>query len=99
MIGAGVGFAGAGSGNTIGNNVEASVRDSATVTTTGSGGVSVEAQDTPTIDAIAGALGLTVGNLGLIGFGLSAGNAYASNSITDHVLAYVDQATMARLAA
>ena len=53
MIGAGVGFAGAGSGNTIGNNVEASVRDGATVTTTGSGGVSVEAQDTPTIDAIA----------------------------------------------
>ena len=94
VIGAGVGFAGAGSGNTIGNNVEASVRDGATVTTTGSGGVSVEAQDTPTIDAIAGALGLTVGNLGLIGFGLSAGNAYASNSITDHVLAYVDQATI-----
>ena len=86
--GVGVGLAGAGSGNTIKNNVEAYADLGASLTTVGSGDITLSADDTPVIVANAGGVGIGVGVSGDgVGAGASLGVAAAVNDVEDKVYA------------
>ncbi|MCA9138153.1 MAG: hypothetical protein KDB00_15385, partial [Planctomycetales bacterium] len=86
--GIGVGAAGAGSGNTIRNQVEASLRDGANVETT-TGSVALSATDDSSIYADGGAIGLAVAAGGAAGVGVSLGVGYASNLVENQVRALI----------
>jgi len=94
VAGVAVGGAGAGSGNTIADDVEAYITHGATVTTNSAGDVSVEAADNPSIFAVGGAAAITGDGAGVVGVGVSAGNAYSTNDVADPVKAYISQSTV-----
>jgi hypothetical protein len=86
--------AGAGSGNTITNTVSATIENGSTVTTTGSGDVSLLATDDSTIGAIAGAVSLAASFSKSTSANLSFGASAAVNEITNTVEAGVDDSTV-----
>ncbi len=79
--------------NTVNNKVKAYLADSAQVTTTTSGDVSLTATDSPNLEAItvAASVGLSAG-LGAVTLTLSA--AVANNDVADTVEAYSDDSTI-----
>ncbi len=85
--GAGAG-AGAGSGNTVSDSVTATIVNSSSVTTT-AGAITLEADDTPTIEAASGALSFA-GAFGASGVAGSIGVSASNNEISDTDEAYVD---------
>ncbi len=89
-VGIGVGAAGAGSGNTVMNHVCAYIQGGSSVSTVTSGDVSVIANDSSSIQAIAGGLGVGVGAGAAVGGAGSLGVAAANNDIEDKVKAHVD---------
>ena len=88
--GLGLGAAGAGSGNTVMNHVYAYIQGNSNVTTNSHGDVVLMANDTSSIEAIAGGLGVGVGVGAGAGTGASLGAAAANNDIENTVKAYVD---------
>ncbi len=80
----GVGAAGA--YNSIGNTTEAYIGDSATSVTASSGDVLVTATSTPTIETIAGALG--------VGDAVGLAGSVAINLMTNNTQAYISAATV-----
>ncbi len=95
FLGVGVAAAGAGSGNTVSNNVYANISGNSTVKTLNAGDVIVTATDSSSIEAIAGGLAVGIGiGLELAGLGASLGVAAASNNIENNVKAYVDSSVV-----
>jgi len=87
--------AGAGSGNTIKNTIEAAIKNGSTVTTTGTGAVKLTATDASTIIADAGGVGIAVGASGQgTGAALSIGVSIADNLIENNTKAYIDGSTV-----
>ena len=83
--------AGAGSGNTIRNTIEAAIKNGSTVTTTGTGEVSLSAMDASTIIADAGGVAIAVGASGQeTGGAVSIGVSIADNVIENQAKAYID---------
>ena len=78
--------AGAGSGDTVGDNVWAYI-DTSTVSANGT--ITLSATDSPTIQTIAGALGVGV-SVGASGVGASVGISVAVNNEMDNVKAYIN---------
>ena len=81
--------------NTIGNTVQASIRNGSRVTSTGDGGLSLSAEDASTIhtDAIGASISIGAssgGNAGAIAIGISV----SLNDIDNDVLAQVDQSSV-----
>ncbi len=98
----GISAAGAGAGavstNTISNVVSASIKDGTSVEQLGDGNVTVQALDSASIDASAdgGALALGAAGLG-IGVGLAVGASVAVNSISDQVVADIDDSSVSTI--
>ena len=91
--GQGIGLAGAGTGNTITNTVEAYLRGGVNAQA-GSGGVSISATDASRITANGGGLGIgVITGDGGSSTGVSLGAAIAINSISNTVLAFIDDST------
>ena len=88
----GVGGAGAGSGNTIGDDVEASISSGAIVVATG-GDITLNAADTSVIDANGGGVAIHISGGGGAGIAASLGVAYAMNDITNTVKAFIDSSS------
>jgi hypothetical protein len=87
--------AGAGSGNTIRNTIEAAIKNGSTVTTTGTGAVLLTATDASTIVADAGGVGIAVGASSQgTGGSLSVGVSIADNLIENKAKAYIDGSTV-----
>jgi len=87
--------AGAGSGNTIRNTIEAAIKNGSTVTTTGTGEVSLSAMDASTIIADAGGVAIAVGASGQeTGGAVSIGVSIADNVIENQAKAYIDGSTV-----
>ncbi|MFO7617339.1 MAG: hypothetical protein R6V75_08800, partial [Bacteroidales bacterium] len=87
--------AGAGSGNTIRNTIEAAIRNGSTVTTTGAGAVILTAADTSTITADAGGVAIAIASGGQSsGTALSIGISVAVNEIGNDVYAVTDDSAV-----
>ncbi|MDK9703142.1 MAG: DUF4347 domain-containing protein [Sulfuritalea sp.] len=99
--GAGGGFggsgAGSGSGNTVGNTVAAYISNSIGTgkgVSTGGGAVKLTANDSTTINAVAGALAFAGAGGAGGGAAVAIGVAAATNNITNSVSAYVDNSSV-----
>ena len=87
--------AGAGSGNTIKNTIEAAIKNGSTVTTTGTGAVMLTATDASSITADAGGVGIAVGASGKgTGGAISIGVSIADNVIENKTEAYIEGSTV-----
>ena len=87
--------AGAGSGNTIRNTMEAAIKNGSTVTTTGTGSVMLTASDASTIVADAGGVGIAIGaSKQGTGGALSIGVSIADNLIENKAKAYIEGSTV-----
>ncbi len=87
-VGVEIGGAGAGSGNTIGDTVEAYIQDGSTVSSM-TGDIALEASNKPSITANAGGIGIGVGIGGTVGIAASLGVSFAANIEKDTVKAYI----------
>ncbi len=83
--------AGAGSGDTVQNTVLAYINNSGV--SSSAGAIAVSATDKPTIQTVAGALGLGVA-VGLFGAGASVGISVATNDVQDNDWAYINNSTV-----
>ncbi|MBD2412394.1 hypothetical protein FACHB389_10860 [Nostoc calcicola FACHB-389] len=96
--GSGGGLSGSGAGsqttNTISNNIEASIQDTANVTVTNPGNVTLTATDDSTIVADAGGVAIAVGIGSGGGISLAVGASLANNTIDNTIEAYVDNSTV-----
>lgn len=79
--------------NTIGNTVEAAIRNAVNGVTSISGDISVEAESGGTIQAIASAASVSVGGAGIANVQVSGGGAAALNIITTSTRAAIEKAS------
>ncbi len=87
--------AGAGSGNTIDNTTEATIKNGSAVTTTATGAVNLTATDASTITADAGGAGIAIGAGGKgSGTAISIGMSMAINEISNDIYATIDNSTI-----
>ena len=92
VVGVGVSGAGVFAQNKISSKVRASI-DGDTTLGIAAQGISLDAEDTSTIDATAAAASLAAGFAGTVGVSVSVGASIARNTIANEVVAYVSGAS------